>query len=209
MSKPFIIEVHTIIEATKWDRAYKNIIEMLKNIKPDEYSLIPLYATYDLEDTELRICLKFDDPPKVEQFINERIRKVDGVYATRARLTLNGKIFQQGVSYILNKESELPYSCHIFLKTKPGLDKSVWDSLCKLKGSGGVLPTWIFRDFYEYDRDITLRLVGSSEKAVREYIEKHLNWIEGIQTWKFKFMYNNVQFLKNDELLALAQKWFS
>ena len=207
MDKPLIAEVHIIVESNNWPKAFNNIIKILKKCDKEDYALTPLYATYDLEDTEVRICLQFEDPAKLEKFIVEKIRKINGVYATRVRLTLNGEIFPKGIEALTTMDETL-YSCHIFINTIAGKDEQVWESLRQLKGNNHVFPVWIFRDFYEYAGDITLRLIGREIKSIRNYIEKFISNIYGIKTWKLKVMYNAVQILDRDKLLKMAKNWF-
>jgi hypothetical protein len=78
-----------------------------------------------------------------------------------------------------------------------------------LKENNNVFPVWIFRDFYEYDHDITLRLIGKNDKLIREYVENHIANIDGIKTWRLKFMYNVIQILGREGLLKIAKNWFN
>jgi hypothetical protein len=208
MLKPLIVEVHIIPKAIFLEECKSEIIKTLENIEMSKYALLPLYLTSDVEDIELRICLQFEDPVKVEQFIVEKIRPIKGVLSTRVRLTLNGRIFKDGVS-TLAKLEENQLSCHIFLKVSPEKDNSVWKVLEELKSENGVCPTWIFRDFYEYDRDITLRLIGPTLEAIHDYIKGKVCNIDGIESLNFKFMHNITTIAKKEKLLQLARNWFN
>jgi len=196
------------VESNEWIKTISKISEILKKCNKEDYNLIPLYANYDIEDTEVRICLQIKDPVKLEKFIVEKIRKIKGVYATRVRLTLNGEIFPKGIE-VLTAMREGFYSCHIFINTMAGKDEEVWRCLRELKENNNVFPVWIFRDFYEYDHDITLRLIGKNDKSIREYVENHIANIDGIKTWRLKFMYNVIQILGREDLLKIAENWFN
>lgn len=204
-SRPLIVEIHIQVKAGAWSRVYEQIREILRKDQSC-YCLTPLYLTHDIEDTEIRICFHLKDPAKLEEFVVNELRSIEGVYGTRARLTLDGEIFPTGLVALARNEQSLK-SSHVFLKVDPLRDSYVWDALRQLKDSDGVSPTWIFRDFYEYDRDITLRLVGKSEGAIRQYVEQHVAIIEGIVVWRLQFMHGMTQILPTDRLLILAQQW--
>ncbi len=208
MNKPLIIEIHLIITAGAWKSAQTKIIRLLKSDICKDFSLVPLYINSDIEDTELRICAQADDPDKLGEFVAKKIRKIKGVDAARIRLTLQGEIFPDGIR-ALTAMNNSQVSCHIFINTVAGKDKQVWQSLRKLKKNGPVIPVWLFRDFYDYDRDITLRLIGREEKQIREYIDKNFEVITGIKTWRLKFMHASTKILGKDKLLKIAQNWFA
>lgn len=206
-SRPSIVEIHLQIKAGAWAQTYNEVAQVLKK-DPLAYHLVPLYITYDIEDTELRICFQVEEPSELEEFLVKEIRPIEGVYGTRARLTLNGEIFPAGV-VALTEDNPSLRSSHVFLKVNPQRDAHVWEALRQLKAGDGVTPTWIFRDFYEYDRDITLRLVGKTDAAIRAYVEKQVSSIDGLLLWKLQFMHGMTQILAKDSLLALAQHWMS
>ncbi len=206
-ARPLIVEIHLQIRAGSWPNAHGQLLKVLREDQA-RYSIVPLYITYDIEDTEVRICFQVEEPAKLEQFVVNRIRPIEGVYSTRARLTLNGEIFPSGVTALAEGDSTLR-SSHVFLKIDPQSDNRVWNALLQLKESNGVSPTWIFRDFYEYDRDVTLRLVGKTDAAIREYIERQIGPIDGILLWRLQFMHGMTQILAKERLLALAQHWMS
>lgn len=206
-SRPLIVEIHLQIRASSWPTAGNEIKSRLENADPS-YRLTPLYFTYDIEDTELRICFQVEDPAKLEKFVVDEIRLITGVYGTRARLTLNGEIFPAGITTLAEGNNSLR-SSHVFLKIDPQKDRRVWEALLQLKGNGETSPTWIFRDFYEYDRDVTLRLVGRSDTEIRNYIERFVGPIDGILLWRLQFMHGVTQILSKEKLLALAQQWMS
>lgn len=207
MSRPLIVEIHLQIRSGSWPHAHEQILEVLKKDQT-WYFITPLYITYDIEDTEVRICFQVEDPAKLERFVVNEMRPIEGVYSTRARLTLNGEIFPSGVTALAEGNSSLR-SSHVFLKVDPKKDNQVWNALLRLKENDGVSPTWIFRDFYEYDRDVTLRLVGKTAAAIREYIERQIGPIDGILLWRLQFMHGMTQILVKEKLLALAQHWMS
>jgi len=195
-----------MIAANSWDSTYAEIIAVLEDKGCKDFSLVPLYVNSDIEDTQLRICLQIEDPERLEKFIVERIRKIKGVDATRVRLTLNGQIFPEGLN-AMAKMSGQEFSCHIFVNTAAGEDEQVWEGLRRLKKDGDVFPVWIFRDFYEFDRAVTVRLIGKDVKLLRQYVEKHVGNIKGVNSWRLKFMHSVTQILENDLLLELARNW--
>jgi hypothetical protein len=207
MAKPSIAEIHLLIEPSRQDEAYRELIDILKHTRHDAFMLTPLYVTRDRADAEVRICVHFEDPARIERFIVERVRPIDGMRATRVRLTLHGEIFQKGMTALM-KEAGAYTSCHVFIKTTPRKDNGAWDSLRTLKDDKGVMPVWIFRDFYEYDRDITLRLLGNGEREIRAYIEKQVNTIDGITLSNVKFMLDYIRILEEEKLYSLAKAWF-
>jgi len=200
-----IVEIHLQLRADSWPHAYAQLLEVLREDQT-QYSIVPLYITYDIEDTEVRICFQVEEPAKLEQFVVNKIRPIDGVHGTRARLTLNGEIFPSGVAVLAEGSSSLR-SSHVFLKVDPKKDACVWNGLLRLQENGGVSPIWVFRDFYEYDRDITLRLIGKTDKAIREYVEQQIGPIEGVLIWRLQFMGGMTQILAKEKLLALAKHW--
>jgi hypothetical protein len=204
--KPFIAELHIIIKRNFWQEAYNAILNILKSHEINNYYINPLYVTYDIEDAELRVCFEFKDPSLIDKFVVNDIRKILGIEATRVRLTLDGQIFPRGIKALASTDSPLN-SCHIFLKTEPSKDTKIWDNLCKLDEKGSVFPTWIFRDFYEYDRDITLRLMGKNKKDIEEYINTVIKNIDGVLSYKMKFMDKIEKIMADDELMYLAQQW--
>ena len=204
-SRPFIIEIHIIIHPMHWGSAKNQIIRILKAVNYEKYKIIPLYMTSDIEDYELRICCQIEDPNKLDKFVNQ-IRKISGINSTRIRLTLNGVIFPKGVQLLAQTESKME-SCHIFLKIEPGKDENVWNKLLALKDILKVYPTWIFRDFYEYDRDVTLRLMGESKKEIRKYIDQYVSTINGICHIYLKFMYKMTPILSLGKLKETAKYW--
>ncbi len=208
MHKPLLVEIHLIIAANRWKSASAGILTVLKSDSCKKFSLVPLYINSDIEDTELRICLQAEDPDRLGEFLARKIRKVKGVIASRVRLTLSGEIFPDGVCAVARMRGR-QVTGHVFLNTSPGEDGRVWGALRKLKKHHGVLPVWIFRDFYDYGRDITLRLIGEKEKGIREYVDRFLGDMHGVVSWKLRFTHSSVKLLGEKELLALARNWFS
>lgn len=208
MPKPVLCEVHLLINSTCWEKAYAKIILLLKNNRLcEKFSLIPLYVNFDIEDTELRICAQIKNPGKLGEFIAEKICKVKGVESARVRLTLEGRIFPEGVGEFIFDKKEL-LSCHVFINSCADKNDLLWQSLSRLKKEGEVFPVWVFRDFYEYSRDITLRVIGKEEKEIRRYIEKKLKVMPGIRTWQLRFTHSSVRILSKRKLFKLSGNWF-
>ena len=207
MDKPLIIEIHLIIDAQRWKIACAKVLALLKSRICRDFSLLPLYINSDIEDTELRICVQTKSPEKLGGFISQEIRKIKGVESARVRLTLEGKIFPKGVSAFATTEKKL-LSCHVFIDSAAGKDEYLWRKISRLKKDGSVLPVWIFRDFYEYGRSITLRVIGKKEKPIRKYVEKYLGNMPGVKTWQLRFTHNSIRLLSKTELLKIAQNWF-
>lgn len=207
-AKPLICEIHLLISPLRWKRAYTQITALLKNGLCKNFSLIPLYVNCDIEDTELRICLQIKNPEKLGEFIAKKILKVKGVESAKVRLTLEGRIFPEGASEFASVKKEL-FSCHVFINSSAGKNEILWQSLSRLKKEGEVLPVWVFRDFYEYNRDITLRVIGKEKKEIRKYVEKKLKNMPGIGTWQLKFTRSSMRILSKSKLLKLAKNWFT
>jgi hypothetical protein len=208
MNKPFIVEIHLIITAGGWKSARSKIIKLLKSNVCKYYSVSPLYVNSDIEDTEIRICAQANNPDRLGEFVAKKIRAIKGVYATRVRLTLQGEIFPKGVSALAAMNNSQT-SCHIFINTAAGKDEQVWRSLRRLKNKGPVFPVWVFRDFYDYGWDITLRVIGQEEKQIREYVDRNFALITGINTWRLKFMRSSVKILSKKRLFEIARNWFA
>ena len=208
MDTPLIVEIHLIITPNRWGSACAKIAAVLRDRRCADFSLVALYMNSDIEDTELRICAQVKDPARLGEFVAKKIRSIKGVESARVRLTLQGEIFPEGVK-VLTAMSGSRVSCHIFVNSLAGRDERVWRSLRRLKKDGSVLPVWIFRDFYEYDRDITLRVIGREEELIRRYVDKNVGSIAGIVSWRLKFMRSSVKILGKNDLLAIARNWFA
>jgi hypothetical protein len=63
----------------------------------------------------------------------------------------------------------------------------------------------MFRDFYEYDRAITLRLIGPSAPAIHGYLDERLGRIPGIANWRLRFMASMVKIQSEARLMDLAR----
>lgn len=187
--KFFIVETHLLIKPQMWIKSMRELQRRLKQLKRTQFleSLIPLYYSYDLEDLEVRVCFLCANVQILERYIIHSLRNINGVTATRVRLTLNGEIFPSGFQALMASKKNF-CSVHIFIKTNPAHDRMIWENLKKLPSLKNVYPTWIFRDFYEYDRDITLRVIGKATHDVSAYLEHYINNISGILSWKFKIM---------------------
>jgi hypothetical protein len=207
METHLIIEVHLMIEPSAWKTFRTNLSKNLKKINEKKLRLRALYFTYDIEDLEIRICFLVNDLELFERIIVSDLRSIKGVSATRVRLTLNGKIFPGGYKALTSNvgKKEKVISAHIFIKNQPALDRTVWRALENLKKDGNTYPTWIFRDFYEYDRDITLRIISSDVLELRKYAENNLNTIEGVISWRYKHMLKFENIVSNAELYSLAE----
>lgn len=165
----------------------------------------PLYFSYDIEDLELRICFLVSNSWLFDQYIVTVLRSVAGVQASRVRLTLNGRVFEEGLSSLISDEGK-PLSAHVFLHNGPEYDDAVWEALGELSSDhSGVRPVWMFRDFYEYDRAITLRLIGPSAPAIRGYLDERLGRIPGIASWRLQFMAGMVKIQSEERLMYLAR----
>ena len=201
-----IIEVHLIILPNRWNITPLKIKNILKKNNNKKYGLIPLYFTSDFEDNELRICFQVKNLQTLEKFIIDRLLKISGIQSIRVRLTLNGKIFPEGIKQFVIENSNL-ISIHVFLGVNPKWMKNVWGSLNRLKSKWDVFPTWIFRDFYDYNRDITLRIIGKDLKDIKRYIDTQINTIKGITSMKFKIMQSITRLLSKKTLLKIAEEW--
>ena len=208
IKRPFIVEIHLQIQAAFWSEAQQQLETTLKDRPLEKYKISPLYLTHDAEDTEIRLCLQFKDPVLLERFIVEEIHKrVLGILGTRVRLTLNGEVFENGVAKLMSGEPSIK-SCHVFLSVESSMSEAVWESLSGLTEACGVCPAWLFRDFYEFNRDITVRLVGESEEALRRYVDQHISKIAGIRIWRLQFIKATTQIASKEHLMGLASSWF-
>jgi hypothetical protein len=207
LSKTWLAEVHLNLDKKEFQQTYFLLEKVLRSKTCARFCLLPLYINADNKDTQARICLKISDPKNLEKFIVEKLKKIKGVRAAKVRLTLNGKIFPQGVKLLAELKPGI-ISAHIFISTLPGRDDAAWKSLNSLKNEGENFPVWIFRDFYEYDRAVTLRIAGKSHRSMRKYLKKHLGGINGIKQWRMSFMHQVTQFLKKEKLLKLARSYF-
>lgn len=204
--RPLIAEIHVRVEARSWPNAQTQLKQIL-NDEQSKYGVLPLYMTSDVEDPEIRICLKFSDPTLLEAFIVMEIRnKLEGILGTRVRLTLDGEIFASGVAQLVSLERDIK-SCHVFLSIVAGKDEVTWEALRQLPLEDGIIPTWLFRDFYEYDRDVTVRLVGGSKESFRSYIERHIGKIDGIRCWRLQFIDTMTHIASKELLNSLANQW--
>ena len=201
-----VVEIHIIIKPQEFEQACEAIDRTLRNKAINKYGLVPLYYTFDEEDNEARICLLFIDPKLLGDFVVEKIRRIKGVEGTQVRLTLDGKVYPKGVIALTEAKEELVAS-HIFLKVDPVLDDSVWHSLSLLPSTSEVFPTWCMRDFYDYDRDISLRVMGESKNAIGKYITNHIKTIKGISVIRIKFMKKLIKIQSDQYLLDIAKKW--
>ena len=205
-SKPQIAEIHVLVKESTFDVTYEYIVSALQGRKVRNYALLPMYVNYDSDDPEIRICVEFNDPALVEKFIVDKIRTIPHVEGTRVRLTLDGRIFPEGVK-AYSAASSNEQSCHVFLKIDPTKDDSAWTALQSLNSTDLVFPTWIFRDFYEYDRDATLRLTGRDSEALASYINDVVCKIEGIAARKIKYTNKLEKLLTDEQLMSFAQHW--
>lgn len=204
--KPLIAEVHILTQQNAFVKTYEHIVAALKSKKVENYALLPMYVNYDSDDLELRICMEFRDAALVDKFIVDKIRTIPGVEATRVRLTLDGRIFPKGVKALAAMDGNYQ-SCHIFLKIDPEKDGSAWSALRSLSDTDSVFPTWVFRDFYEYDRDVTLRLMGRDRDVLTSFVDDVVRKIEGVISCRIQYT-NKVEKLLNDEqLMSFAQHW--
>lgn len=201
---PLILEAHLTIEPKKWKFAKSSLATLLTSFSSNK-SFLPLYFSYDFEDYEMRPCFLIYDLADFNNFILNKIRKIPGLTGLRIRLTLDGFIFPHGFQPLLKKNLN-DLSVHIFLKVSPSFDASIWHKLKILKKENLVYPTWVFRDFYEYDRDITLRVIGPNLKCIKSYIQNHLN-VSGIESIKFKIMQDMVTIMPRKDLIFLARSF--
>lgn len=205
LKRPFIVEIHLRIQPFLWSQAKRQLVILLRRPQIG-YAIQPLYVTYDVEETELRVCLQFSDPIFLEHFIVREVRKkVPGILGTRVRLTLNGEIFPEGVSKLV--QGELVTSCHVFLSVEARKDDEIEKALRALPIKNGVVPTWFFRDYYEFDRDITVRLIGRSQQALRVYVESQFNKLIGVRSWRLQFIQETTRVASQKVLQEMASAW--
>jgi len=201
-----IIEVHIIAGSDSFKESIEALEKVLRDKNVSKYFLLPLYFTYDEEDSEIRVCFRFEDPKLLGDFIVDRIRPIKGIESTRVRLTLDGKVYPTGL-IALSKMAKEIYSAHIFIKIKPLYDFEAWEALRKLEDTGEVFLTWCMRDFYDYDRDISLRVIGSGKEIIRKYVKENVEIIKGVIVTKVKFMKKLIKIQDDSTLVALARCW--
>jgi len=197
-----ILEAHLIIAPRYWRRFTARLGRFLKASLNQECSVTPLYYSYDIEDLEIRICYIVSELSAFDAHI-VAMRRIPGIVDTRVRVTLHGRIFPDNFKMLADSKQEFS-SCHIFLKVSPRYDKLVWSRLERLSAAGGVCPVWLFRDYYEYDRDLTLRLIGPSPQRIRNYVESRVCGINGLQELRSKFMHGFVTIIDNKRLIEMA-----
>lgn len=200
-SDGLIVEIHLIVQAPPFVACLEQLTQVLKTEGPAE--AVPLYYSHDLEDTEVRVCFLVRDLGALESFVVNKLRALPGVVATRLRLTLNGRLFPGGYQALLDPGRDV-LSTHVFIKNDAAKDAAVWAALSDLTKQDGVYPTWIFRDYYEYDRDLTLRVMGPDLTQIRGYLDRNLSCIDGLHTWRFKIMKDFVKIQSDEFLLKLA-----
>jgi len=201
-----IIEAHIIANKDK----FASVCSELRTILDDKreaskYSLIPLYFSYDEKDCEIRVCFKFTNPKLFGDYLVKNIRSINGVLQSQARLTLDGKIFNEGVNLLTANDNLI--SSHIYVEIEPKHDTAAWQELSKLTKSDDVFPTWCMRDFYDYDRSVSLRLMGKTKTDIEKYIDKKVKTINGIKVSRVKYMNKLIKIQSDQVLLSLANTW--
>ena len=76
--RPLIVEIHLQIKANLWSQVCGQIKDVLTK-DWTRHSVTPLYFTYDIEDTEIRICFQVGNPQELEKFVVDQIRPIDGI----------------------------------------------------------------------------------------------------------------------------------
>ncbi len=204
---PRIVEAHLLIRPRHWRTFTAGLKKTLLRLRDAGTCLLPLYFSHDIEDFEVRICFLLDgDPEHLERYVVRHVRSLRGVSATRVRLTLTGTIFPDGLKALLSGGPNR-VSAHVFLKCSPNADGQAWRRLVRLKKVSGVYPTWVFRDFYEYDRDMTLRLMGPSVKAIRGYVEEFVSPIPGMELIRLQVMRDLVRIMDAASISRLAKRF--
>jgi len=201
-----VAEVHAMIEPKEFSQVCDRMEETLRHRQVSRFKLTPLYLTFDQDDSEARICLVYDDPKLLGDFLAEKIRTIPGIKATRVRLTLDGKIYPCGLEKLMDPGQGF-YSAHIFLKIDPAEDDIAWEALRALPDTLAAFPVWAMRDFYEYDRDVSLRIMGKDREAIEKYLADHISGIKGVAIRQVKYMKKLVKLQDDQTLLGFAQKW--
>jgi DNA-binding Lrp family transcriptional regulator len=201
-----LVEVHIETDLARLAEVSAELERVLKGEGTAEHSLVPLYFTRDEEDSEIRICLRFEDPRLLEDFVVERIRSIGGVQNTRIRMTLDGKIYPEGLEMLAGRREDT-LSSHVFIATTPVHDHESWRALCGLRSRDDVFPVWCMRDFYDYDRNISLRVMGRDRQTITGYIEENVKSIEGVTVTAIKFMKDLVKIQDDATLIELAGQW--
>ncbi|MBF0490395.1 MAG: hypothetical protein HQL15_07210 [Candidatus Omnitrophica bacterium] len=203
-----MIEIHLIAEHSRFGELIPKLQSLLSSKICNKYQLLPLYFSYDENDFEIRICATFQNPKLLGDFIVDKIRTLAGIKSSQVRLTLDGNIFQSGLLKLTNLKDDV-ISSHIFIKVNPACDSEAWQSLSNLTEEDGVFPTWCMRDFYDYNRDISLRLMGDTKESILRYIETRVKSIKGLEVTNIKFMSKLVKIQDDSILLEIASKWIS
>ena len=124
LSSQIIVEVHLLIPPGRMGAVIEELGTRLERTRDN--AVEPLYFSYDIEDLELRICFLVSNSWLFDQYIVTVLRSVAGVQASRVRLTLNGRVFEEGISSLISDEGK-PLSAHVFLHNGPEYDDAVWE----------------------------------------------------------------------------------
>ena len=171
--------------------------------------VIPLWVNWLRERADLRVVCLVNDLASFDDFLVDLIRTVPGVRGTSARLSFGGVVHGEKVMDLLVRNSvwDRRAAATVFVKSKPGEDRAVYQRLVNLPAHQHVEVVWVLKLFHSVEADMMVLLLGERTSSLTGYVMSWVRTVPGVQDTQLTSVLDWQILGETEDFVALTQRF--
>jgi len=183
---------------------------LLQNLAlSDDRCITPLWVNWLRERADLRVVCLVHDMARLDDFLVDVIRKVPGVRGTAARLAFDGVVRGDAVMDVslLSSVWDHRAAATVLVKSTPGQDREVFQSLLELPVHEQVQTVWVVKLFHSPEADLMLLLLGERTSALTGYVMSWVRTVPGVVDTELTSVLDWQILGETEDFIALAERF--
>ncbi len=178
--QPTLAIIDIDIESGQDEAAREALLNNLRGYSEDLVK--PLWVNLMRERADLRVPCLIRDLVHLDDFLVDVVRATPGVRSTAARLAFGGCVFADVITELPLQESTYTgrAAASVFIETKPGRDRQVYEALINLPAHPEVRLAWVLKLFHSPEADIKMMLLGERSTALTGFVMSWIRTVPGV-----------------------------
>jgi DNA-binding Lrp family transcriptional regulator len=183
---------------------------LLENLaRSNDRCITPLWVNWLRERADLRVVCLIHDLARLDDFLVDVIRKVPGVRGTAAQLAFDGVVRGDAVMDVslMNSVWDRRAAATVLVKSAPGQDGEVFQSLLELPTHEQVQTVWVVKLFHSTEADLMLLLLGERTSALTAYVMSWVRTVPGVVDTELTTVLDWQVLGQTEDFIALVERF--
>lgn len=183
---------------------------LLENLgRFDRHGVTPLWVNWMRERADLRVVCLVHDLARLDDFLVDVIRSVPGVRGTAAQLSFDGMVRGDALMDIsmLNSVWDRRAAATVLVKSQPGHDREVYQTLIGLPPHQQVELVWVVKLFHSAEADLQLLLLSERTSALTGYVMSWVRTVPGVVDTQLSSVLDWRILGQTEDFIALAHRF--